>query len=288
MTEQKWDQLRKEHYKKEDIVATTDGGNIFFSLKEKQNVRNLPTSTTYDEFLNIQRRGSANVRKYFEMCYIEDFQNWFMGQIQKIDDQKKKLVFRQIAVAGTYRNGNDFFGLEDHVWMDSRGFENCVVGDNVRFFADVYKYYKPNEKRIDYALEDPTSIEKIESYEIPTKEDLIDQQVEQLVCETCRYGEQCFGNCIANQEERKARIDLLKSFQKGKFTPLTVHLAYELEYRMYQQMGGIKMPDKDTPKYAIMQKFVKICEETPCYYVGDLKEALAKMVYPEQPRIYIE
>jgi len=45
------------------------------------------------------------------------------------------------------------------------------------------------------------------------------------------------GNCVSNKEDRENRIELLKSLEPGKFTPRTVMLAYELEYRMM-------MPDK--------------------------------------------
>lgn len=48
------------------------------------------------------------------------------------------------------------------------------------------------------------NIERVEGYSVPTDEELVDQQIEQLVCETCRCYDHCFmGNCIAYEEERQ-------------------------------------------------------------------------------------
>ena len=90
-----------------------------------------------------------------------------------------------------------------------------------------------------------------------------------------------------NEQEREARFQLLKNFQPGKFTPFTVLLAYELEYRMFLQTGGIALSEKD-PNFKIMKKLISICESYPVYYTGNVKEAFAKMTLPEKARIYIE
>jgi hypothetical protein len=188
-----------------------------------------------------------------------------------------------------YHDGISFFGKEDHVWMDKEPFANYSVGDCLRFSADICRYLRTgNGKSIDYDLEKPRLIRKIPSYEVPTDQELVDQQIEQIVCETCRYYEHCYmGMCIANEHERKERIDTLKSLEPGKFTPLTVMLAYELEYRMWMQMGGIRLDKKD-PKYDVMKKFIEICVSHPVYYTGDVEEAFFKLTYPEKPRMYIE
>ena len=37
-----------------------------------------------------------------------------------------------------------------------------------------------------------------------------------------------------------------------------------------------------------MKKLISICKSYPVYYMGDVKEAFAKMTLPEKARIYIE
>ena len=44
---------------------------------------------------------------------------------------------------------------------------------------------------IDYGLHNPTGIQKIEAYELPSDDALIVQEVKQLICETCFLSEQC-------------------------------------------------------------------------------------------------
>ena len=88
-----------------------------------------------------------------------------------------------------------FDDKEDHVWMDKSGFEKYNVGDSVSFCAEVYRYVKTgNGKLIDYGLRNPTGIQKIEAYELPSDDELIMQEVEQLICETCFLSEQCNRN----------------------------------------------------------------------------------------------
>ena len=55
-----------------------------------------------------------------------------------------------------------------------------------------------------------------------------------------------------------------------------------------RQMGGIRMPDKDSEDYPVMKRFLEICKKEPIRYTGKTIDALAKMLYPEKPRMYIE
>ena len=249
---------------------------------------------TEKRFEEIMENSKKKKRKYFELCYFHGMDNLFMGEIQKVNIKDRKIVFQKIYVEGQYQNGSFFFGLENHVWIDFAGFENLSCGDCVQFSADVYRYFKPNEQRIDYALENPKNIKKIEKYDIPTRGDLIDQQIDQLVCETCKFEKHCYSKwngspCLANEEDVKHRKQILKSFQEGKFTPYTVLLAYELEYRMFMQDGMMIPKDEDENFDAdLMKKFIQICLDEPYYYVGNPEEALVRMLYPEYPRVYIE
>ena len=47
---------------------------------------------------------------------------------------------------------------------------------------------------IHYGLRNPTGIQKIEAYELPSDDALIMQEVKQLICETCFLSEQCNRN----------------------------------------------------------------------------------------------
>ncbi len=80
----------------------------------------------------------------------------------------------------------------------------CAVGDSVSFCAEVYRYVKTgNGKLIDYGLRNPTGIQKIEAYELPSDDELIMQEVEQLICETCFLSEQCNRNYCTMDPKKK-------------------------------------------------------------------------------------
>lgn len=60
-----------------------------------------------------------------------------------------------------------------------------------------------NGKLIDYGLRNPTGIQKIEAYELPSDDELIMQEVEQLICETCFLSEQCNRNYCTMDPKKK-------------------------------------------------------------------------------------
>ncbi len=58
-------------------------------------------------------------------------------------------------------------------------------------------------KQIDYSLRNPKGIKKIESYELPSDDDLIKQGIDQIICETCFLYEQCNKVfCMRDNNER--------------------------------------------------------------------------------------
>ena len=192
--------LKKANYG-EKVRAFVKGGVIDFdpdSLKEVVGAK----SMTYDEYLDTQIRSLGQSRSYFEMCYY-NFSIGFKGQIEKIATEY--VCFKRIFASGMFPDGDMFDGKEDHVWMEQSGFEPFKVGDCVEFSAEVYRYVKTgNGKLIDYSLRNPADIKKIAVYELPSDDDLIRQEVEQLICETCFLGEQCDRElCTHNPKERK-------------------------------------------------------------------------------------
>lgn len=184
----------------DDTVVSSEIGCLDFSPTGKLDVVG-GEKLTYDEYIDIQIRSSGKQRIWFEICYY-NLPSEFMGCIEK--KTKKNICFKRIYVSGMYPDGCDFFeGKEDHVWMDIQGFENFKIGDCVSFFADVYRYIKTgNGKILDYSLRNPQGIKQIDSYQLPSDDDIIRQGINQILCETCYLSEHCNRtNCLRNPEE---------------------------------------------------------------------------------------
>lgn len=184
----------------DDTVVSSEIGCLDFSPTGKFDVVG-GEKFTYDEYIDIQIRSSGKQRTWFEMCYY-NLPSEFMGCIEK--KTKKNICFKRIYVSGMYPDGCDFFeGKEDHVWMDIQGFEDFKIGDCVSFFADVYKYIKTgNGKILDYSLRNPQGIKQIDSYQLPSDDDIIRQSINQILCEICYLSEHCNkANCLRNPGE---------------------------------------------------------------------------------------
>lgn len=183
------------------VCTCGDGGVVCFdpdSLKEVVGAEGM----TYDEYLDTQIRSLGKCRSYFEACYF-NFPMGFQGQIEKLT--KDYVCFKRIFVSGMFPDGDMFDGKEDHVWMSKLGFESFQVGDCVEFFAEVYRYVKTGRgKLIDYSLRNPVGIKKIAAYGLPSDDDLIKQALDQIICETCFFSDQCNKSfCMRNPKERK-------------------------------------------------------------------------------------
>ncbi len=184
----------------DDIVVSSEIGCLDFSLTGKLDVVG-GEKLTYDDYIDIQIQSSGKQRTWFKMCYY-NLPSEFMGCIEK--KTKNTICFKRIYVSGMYPDGCDFFeGKEDHFWMDIQGFEDFKIGDCVSFFADVYKYIKTgNGKVLDYSLRNPQGIKQIDSYQLPSDDDIIRQSINQILCETCYLSEHCYkANCLRNPGE---------------------------------------------------------------------------------------
>ena len=96
-------------------------------------------------------------------------------------------------------DGDCYEGKEDHVWMDIEPFEEYQVGDCLSF-----------------GIREPYDIKKIESYELPSDDDMLMQAVDQMICEVCMFNEHCYmGMCIANEEWREGMRKTLFNAAKG-------------------------------------------------------------------------
>lgn len=91
------------------------------------------------------------------------------------------------------------------------GIRHCL-----EFFAETYRYLKmSNGKQIDFGLRNPSGIKKVDSYKLPSDDDLLRQSVNQIICETCMFRDHCYGGmCMANKEwldgMRKPMFDAVK------------------------------------------------------------------------------
>ncbi len=211
--EKEWAELLKDCYGT-NTLAQTHWGLIDFSPDEVKKITG-GEKLSYDEYLEIMHQTGNGTRPFFEQCYYSSCLSDFKGEIDKIT--KDKICFKRIFVGGIYCDGIGFSGKEDHVWMDIKGFEEYTVGDCISFSADVYRYLKTsNGKSIDFGLRSPHSIRKIDSYDLPTDDDLLMQSIDQLVCEVCLFNEHCYmGLCIADEQWRNDMRQSLYDFAKA-------------------------------------------------------------------------
>ena len=200
-------------YYGEKALACTYDGTIDFDPEGYKDVVGAE-KFTYDEYLEVQIKSFHKIRGWFAACY-HNVPLGFKGCIEK--NAGKNICFQRIEVEGMYFDGDCFVGREDHVWMDISGFENFQVGDCVSFFAEIHRYVKTgNGKQIDFGLRNPQNIKQVEAYELPTDEELLKQEINQMVCETCYLGEYCNGvSCMRLKSKmrniKKQMFDVLKS-----------------------------------------------------------------------------
>lgn len=200
-------------YYGEKALACTYDGTIDFDPEGYRDVVGAE-KFTYDEYLEVQIKSFHKTRSWFATCY-HNCPLSFKGCIEK--KAGTNICFQRIEVEGMYFDGACFVGREEHVWMDVSGFENFQVGDCVSFFAEVYRYVKTgNGKQIDFGLRNPQDIKQIGAYELPTDDELLKQEINQMVCETCYLGEYCNGvSCMRPKSDmrniKKQMFDVLKS-----------------------------------------------------------------------------
>lgn len=91
------------------------------------------------------------------------------------------------------------------------------MGDCLSFGGEIYRYLKTkNGKQISFGIREPYDIKKIESYELPSDDDMLMQAIDQMICEVCMFNEHCYmGMCIANEEWREGLRKTLFNAVKG-------------------------------------------------------------------------
>lgn len=205
----------KAHYGTKTSFQDYDGSILDFNIESMKDIVG-GDNLTYEDFIDIQIQTGNNYRGSFMLCY-HYITCGFMGEVEKFS--KSNICFKRIYVVGMFPDGNCFEGKEEHVWMDIKGFETLKVGDCVSFFAEPYKYIKTsNGKRLEYGLRNPEEIKKIDKYELPTDEDLMKQDIDNIICGSCYLAEQCDGiNCFRNKKElRELRKSMLEALKNSK------------------------------------------------------------------------
>ena len=206
-----FNEFKKAHYGAKAVVQT-EGGMVMFNPDSQKEVVGAE-KMTYDEYLDVQIASLGKLRREFVNLYF-NIPMGFKGEIEKVN--KDKVCFKRIFTLGMFFDGGMFDGKEDHVWMDKKGFEKFKVGDSVEFFAEVYRYVKTgNGKQIDFGLRNPEGIKQIPSYQLPTDEELAEQSIMMIICETCHLSEHCNRTvCMRPEKEinelKKSMKDLIK------------------------------------------------------------------------------
>lgn len=214
-----YEKIKKANYG-QNICTMMKGGSIDFDPEKRKEVIGAERMT-YDEYLDVQFASLGKTRGGFARCFY-NFTMGFKGRIERF--AKNRVCFKAIYLEGMYLDGEMFEGKEDHVWMDITGFKDFQVGDSVSFWAKVYRYVKTgNGKLIDFGLGKPEGIKKIASYELPSDEELLNQEIRLMLCDVCFYGEQCNSTfCLRDQKG-------LRQLKKDMKRVLTANQNFEVK-----------------------------------------------------------
>ncbi len=192
-------------------------GIIFFDRESMKGIVG-GEKLTYEDYIDIQLQTKLDFRSSFFMCYVYTPIE-FKGEVESFS--KDKICFKRIFDEYMLPDTSIHVGREDHVWMDNKGFGKLQKGDCFSFFAEVYRYIKKSDgKKLDYALRKPESIKKINKYELPTDDELLMQEIDSMLCETCIMSDYCSSrsNCMRDPKERrklkKQMFDIVKNTKK--------------------------------------------------------------------------
>ena len=204
----------KAHYGSKESFQHYDGGLLNFDENAMKDIVGAE-KLTYPEFIDIQIQTGKDYRGSFMLCYYYDPIE-FKGEVETFG--KGTICFKRIFVDGMYPDGTMFEGKEDHVWMSAEGFGELQKGDCISFFAEAYRYVKTsNGKKLEFGLRNPKSVKKIEKYQLPTDDELLDQTLNQIICESCFLYDSCSRvSCDRHPSELKRLRKSMKGFLKDK------------------------------------------------------------------------
>ena len=202
------------HYGTKASFQIPEIGIIFFDRELSKGIVG-GDHLTYEDFIDLQLQTKLEFRGSFFMCWVYTPME-FKGEVETF--AKGKICFKRIYDEYMLPDTSIHMGKEDHVWMSSEGFGKLNKGDCVSFFAEVYRYIKKSDgKKLDYGLRNPEDIKKISKYDLPTEKELLMQEIDSMICETCDMADFCGtrSNCIKDSKERqllkKQMYEILKS-----------------------------------------------------------------------------
>ena len=210
-------ELIDAHYGTKASFQIPEVGIIFFDRELAKGIVG-GEKLSYEDFIDIQIQTKLDFRSSFFMCWVYTPMG-FKGEVETF--AKGKICFKRIYDEYMLPDMSIHLGKEDHVWMDATGFGKLEKGDCVSFFAEVYRYIKKSDgKKLDYGLRNPEGIEKINKYDLPSDDDLLMQEIDSMLCETCNMADFCSSrsNCMRDPKERKLlkkqMFDLVKGTSK--------------------------------------------------------------------------
>lgn len=148
--EERWEVAKRE-LSGSRLGVITEWGFIDF---DPAGLKNLVggEGLSYEEYLELQKASGDRIRHDLEKAYYENCWVSCKGWIEKSSKAKGRICFERIYLGALSCDGNGFFGKEDHVWMESKGFEGYQIETNLSFTAEIYRYVKTgNGKMLDFA-----------------------------------------------------------------------------------------------------------------------------------------
>lgn len=194
------------------IVQMVEYGSIDFDpdgLKDVVHGEKL----SYDDYIDAQINAIGETHGGFQQCFYNCPLS-FKGRVEKVTNDGH-ICFQKIHIEGMYSDGCCFVGKEQHVWMDSKGFGDLKAGDCISFFAEPYRYLKTGKgKKIDFGIRNPENVKRINEYELPSDDELLDQEIDMMLCDSCFLSESCNRLYCLNTDWRNITKKSLKAFLK--------------------------------------------------------------------------
>lgn len=258
------------------------------SKKRRKKTKNGNITTKPHELTPEQERQITELQKI--ALKIEAGYEQFCAKVIK---KNGKYSLTNVVIDGPRTHGPYFIGgdsvieINDKKSIDALNKAGIADGDLIYFDAIAYLCEK-EEKKDWRGLKDIEKVEKINGYCAPTRDELINEQIRNLICEICIFKNHCYsGICVANQDEVKEKFEILKSIEPGKFTPFTVMAAYEIWGKVLSQFEELSGSKAD-PNLPVIQEIKRLSSKYGTGYIWPAHDAIAHMVYPEFQRIYLD
>lgn len=242
------------------------------------------TYVDWDDVKEDVIKASKHQRNAFACLYCnggnENPIGEFKGEILKYE--AGRILFKKLWLqydTGTY-DDPIVEDQEDHVWMyDIEPFDelDANVGWCFKFKAYVYAY-KRQDGTIDFGLKCPEDVEVIEKYQLPDSEtksiaDTI-RDCYDIVCETCMFHEQCYGDmCFRDEEDRENIVRQIYLSNPNNVNAIRKLLLETWEFEDKAYLAGMLIDLEETPTGELADEHgiaVGICPTDSALSPGDI------------------